>query len=430
MIKSIGHPGAYVKFPPCLFQPAGLGPKWRCSFDLLRQIWRLFLPLGLFLLAGCGKEPPLRLVYNAGDYNYSQTAELLKKVLLSEGYQIQLVPVENAIEGARMVANGDAEFSMIMDQTDLEEEIGENIDRIRTVVPLFRRVIYIFFQPDIPQNDFFTQMIRGRRIYAGPIGGEKYLSFQRFMKFAGFSDYTITTDSSDAEAIFFWGDTNGQRAELLAKEGWKVYDMRETARHSIRLRLGRLSPFDLPPTHSMGREELIRTMSSNVLLITSDRTDQDRTYDFAEALFNARPRMIVTNPIYEQMIEDFDTHMLPYPLSEGMEAYLRRDEPTFWERYAELIALAFGVLATISGVIQSIRLWIHRRRKERLDDYLREFADARAKPHKEELLAQILNKALDQLTRERLEKEDFDLLARLIYSEITTVQSKDEERVK
>ena len=371
------------------------------------------------LLVACKKEAPLRLAYDQGDPDYQKTAGLLKQAMASDGYELRLVPVENAIQGAAMVAQGDAELSLIMDQSDLEPELKEDVFRLRTIAPLFRRVIYLFHRPEIPYEETFLKMIRDRDIFTGTVGGEKHSSFLRFMDFAGFSDFRISADSTNADVIFFWGDTNGERAEALARQGWKIYSIREIARKSISLRLGRLQPYDLPPTPSMQLDSMIKTLSSNVLLITSGQTDTDRTYRFAKALFKARSRMIVHNPIFEQMVEDFNPSTLPYPLSDGMEAYLRRDEPTFWERYAEVIALIFGVLATLSGVIQSVRLWIHRRRKERLDQYLRRFADAKNTPDKENLLEEILDNALVHLTQERLEKEDFDILARLIYSEMT-----------
>jgi len=380
--------------------------------------WTSVIGLSL-LLNGCEHEPAIVMAYADADYNYRQTAELLREVLAGEGYDLTLVPVANAIEGAQLVASGQVDLSLIMDQTDLEKELGEAVHHLQTVLPLFRRVIYIFYRPELPETDRFFQLAAGRRIYAGTPGDEKFISFRRFMDHTGFSDYRIVTDTAEADIIFYWGDTNSERAEQLARRGWKIFSLRKMGQQGISLRLGRLDPFELPPTASMMLDMPVQTMTSNVLLLTSDHIDSDRTYHFAKALFNARSRMLVQNPIYEHMREDFDQSSLPYPLNVGMETYLRRDEPSFWERYAEVIALGFALLAGISGVVQSLRLWVHKRRKERLDHYLRAFAVARTKPDREKRLEEILDQALVQLTQERLEKEDFDILARLIYSEIT-----------
>lgn len=380
--------------------------------------------LALFItFSTCSKEPPLRIILEENDSNYRQTVKLLEETLTNAGYEVELIPSRTAIEGAKLVANGEADFSLIMDQTDLEPLLGQDIYRLRTIIPLFKRVVYILYAPYINDEENFFALAKDRKVYAGVEGGEKYNSFLRFTAYAGFSDFKITTDSLAADIIFFWGDTNAGQADEMLRRGWKVFGLNDLSRQALSMRLGKLSPIDLPPTPYMPQDKPIRTISSNVLLLTSDRIEEQEIYVFTQALFAARPRMAAKNPIYEQMREDFDILDVPYPIHAGVEAYLRRDEPTFWERYAEVIGLGIAILATISGVVQSVRLWIHRRRKERLDTYLIRFAEIKrnsSEEKKKRQLEDILQEALDQLTRERLEKEDFDILARLVYAELST----------
>lgn len=384
---------------------------------------RLWIPAvaALFLLSTCEKEAPLRIVMEENDSNYRQAVDLLEETLTNAGFQVELVSTRTAIEGAGLVARGEADFSLIMDQTDLEPQLGPDIYRLRTIMPFFQRVVFILYAPYIENEENFFALASARKVYAGVEGGEKYNSFLRFTDYAGFSDFKITQDSTEADILFFWGDTNAEQADALVRQGWKIFGLNDLSRNAICMRLGKLSSIDLPPTPYMPQDQPIRTISSNVLLITSDRLGEQEIYAFTRALFAAKPRMAAKNPIFEHMREDFDILNTPYPIHPGVEAYLRRDEPTFWERYAELIGVGIAILATISGVIQSIRLWIHRRRKERLDTYLIRFAEIKrqsGQDNKRQELEGILHEALEQLTRERLEKEDFDILARLVYAEL------------
>jgi len=393
-------------------------PHQKNTTILPRPFANLLLFLVLSTTACQEPDRPLRLTYDRNDRSYAQTAKLLQHILSNEGYNLELTPVDNAIEGARRVAEGKAEFSLVMDQTELDEHLGASVYRLRTMLPLFQRAAYAMYRPSVPEQINFLYLIMGRKVYAGEEGGERYNSFLRFMEYANFSDFEITTDTSEAEVMFFWSDTQAERAEALAANGWKIFNLDEANRAALCLRLGRIRPIDLPPTPSMMLDQFINTVASDVILLTSDRAEEDYVYEFTRALFAAKPRMVIQSPIYAYMTEDVQSADMPYPLSTGVEAYLRRDEPTFWERYAEVMALVIALIATASGVIQSLRLYWHRRRKERLDKYLLAFAAAKDQPDYAQRLQAIFDEALTNMTDERLDKHDFDILARLIYAEL------------
>jgi len=114
-----------------------------------------------------------------------------------------------------------------------------------------------------------------------------------------------------------------------------------------------------------------------------------------------------------------------YPMHRGSGAYLRRGQPTFFERYAELMAYAFSIGAVLFGALQAIRRRIMARKKERIDQYFLDYLDIRSRtikdPEKHALLDELLKRAMIQMTSEKLDKLDFYILSRILQQEMLTL---------
>jgi hypothetical protein len=131
--------------------------------------------------------------------------------------------------------------------------------------------------------------------------------------------------------------------------------------------------------------------------------------------------------MYRSVNEAIDASSLLYPLHPGTDAYFRRDQPSFLERYADALAFLISLAAIIYGVIQGLRNRLQAIKKERVDLYFLDFISIRAKKvsNAEQVvfLEELLNKALIQMTNERLDKNDFDIFSRLIQQEISNIRN-------
>ena len=112
-----------------------------------------------------------------------------------------------------------------------------------------------------------------------------------------------------------------------------------------------------------------------------------------------------------------------FPVHHGTDKFLRRNQPSFFERYAEVMALIFSIGAIIYGAIQGIRNRLLRVRKERIDVYFMNYLEIRSDDklsnrQKTEKLSKLMQRALVQLTNEKLEKNDFHIFSRLIQQEL------------
>lgn len=174
---------------------------------------------------------------------------------------------------------------------------------------------------------------------------------------------------------------------------------------------------------------VLNTLSSQVLLVTNGSVGENAIYQLTSLLMQKKLELVHTDMMYRTISENIDTQNLLYPLHEGTNAYLRRDEPTFLERYADAIALVLSILAVLYGGFQAISAKLARLKKEQLDKYFLDFMDVRAKyPTDRELqvdeLDALFQRAVKQMTNEKLEKADFHILSRLIQQEIANLRAK------
>ena len=134
--------------------------------------------------------------------------------------------------------------------------------------------------------------------------------------------------------------------------------------------------------------------------------------------------------MYSCISEEFNKSALLFPLHEGTRSYLLREQPTILERYADVIALLFSIGALIYALFQAIKANINQRKKDRVDIYFLEFLGIRSEgaknvEHQMERLQELHNKALVQMTTEKLEKGDFHILSRLIQQELSLLRSSE-----
>jgi len=90
---------------------------------------------------------------------------------------------------------------------------------------------------------------------------------------------------------------------------------------------------------------------------------------------------------------------------------------------AEIIALVVSVVVLSFGVIRSIQSHMSRRKKERLDNYFNLYLELKEEKPDDysDRLYELLNRSIKQMEAKNLDKHDFDIFARLIYAELSSL---------
>jgi len=378
------------------------------------------------LLAGCDYYTPqksFKLAISEADYSYNYSAEHLKTFLEKGGFKIEIVPAVNAIEANIMVAVGEADLTFVMNHSNfIPQVIGSEVSNLRTILPLFPRLFYLFSREPIYASNV-DEIFRGKSIGVEVLDGETYANLSELLWSGQISDIEILGGDDNPDFLHFWGASYGPKATGLLAEGWTEVSISKEWLDYFSLNNPALTVNVLPAIPGLENSIDLHTLSSKTLLVGNSALGEGAIYELSEYIFNHKLDLMRFDKMYKSIDESFLDRGMLYPLHIGTDQYLKRNLPSFFERYAELIALIFSVLVMLYGLIQGIRAKLVSIKKERIDLYFLEYADIRSQldmptQKKIERLDELLQKAIFQMTDEKLDKGDFDIFSRLVQQEI------------
>lgn len=362
------------------------------------------------------------------DYFYNYMEGHLKPFLESQGFRIEVTKAASSIEAHRMVAKGEADLAFVNNNTvAISEILGRETGRLRTVLPLATRLFFAFSKNPMPDTTTAKELFENRRVGIEVLGGEAQLNFERFLKRAEIKGTQLVTFENSPEVIVFWGTFYGARAEKFLKKGWHPFSFKQNWIEFLTLNDPALRPHTLPSIPDNRKSIRINTIATETVMVANQEIGEKAIYKLAEAIFQNKLELVHNDIMYQSIHESFDQQALLFPLHAGTTSYLKREEPTFFERYADAIALVLSIIAVLYGIIQTIRNHLVKRKKEQVDKYLLDFLDIRSNKELEadqkiKRLDNLFQRAVEQMTNEKLDKSDFHILSRLIQQEMTMMR--------
>src|SRR5688572_10230337 len=145
----------------------------------LMTLLLLFVTLAL-VPVGCDFAKPkknFRLAVPTTEYFYNYIAGHLKPFLERQGYEISIVPAESIIEANRMVAEGEADLTMVNNHsTTVALVLGKEADRLRAVMPLTARLLFAYTKAQMRDSATVLEVFKNKRVGIEFLGGETHLT--------------------------------------------------------------------------------------------------------------------------------------------------------------------------------------------------------------------------------------------------------------
>lgn len=409
----------------------------------MKNIFALALLAISITLVSCDFLTPqksLRVAVGKGDFTYAYMASHLKDLLEKNDFKISIVQVANALEANAAVARGEADLTFVMNSsTFIPEFVGRESGNLRIVAPLADRLFLLFAKGNRTRTGSTRDRLRSARVGVEVLGGEVSTQLKNMLEAGRFDSVTIVglprpvmelknmEEAGDIDFIQIWGTSYGPRTRKLLADGWTQVSIDESWIEFYTLNEPLIFPFTLPALPGIPGSTDINTLSVGTHLVVRTDVGETAVYELTKILFEHRLELMSFDPMYRSIKEEAPTvSQMLYPLHPGADAYFRRNEPSFLVRYADAIALIFSFGALMYGATQTLRNRMMRRRKERLDLYFLEFSEIRslklANSEKQMRLDALLQRALAQMTNEKLEKGDFHILARLVQQEMSNLK--------
>jgi len=327
-----------------------------------------------------------------------------------------------------MVASGEADLTFIMNHSNfISVAIGSNVSNLRTITPLFPRLFYLFSKEKV-DTTYENIIFSGKKIGVEVLDGETYTNLRELFDTGHIKDIEIVRNSENPDFIHFWGTSYGKRATDLLENGWVEISISEEWINYFTLNDPALTARLLPAIPGVAKSIDLHTLSAETLLVGRVGLGETAIFELSQYIISHKLDLMRFDKMYKSIDESFLKRGVLFPIHIGTDNYLKRNEPSFFERYAELIALLFSAFAILYGSIQGVRAKLVSIKKERIDLYFLEFANIRSsnrnlkKDEKVTRLDELLQRALVQMTDEKLDKGDFDIFSRLLQQEIVILQ--------
>lgn len=326
-----------------------------------------------------------------------------------------------------MVATGEADLTFAMDHSDfIPKAIGPEAGKLRTITPLFQRLFFLFSKTDLDTLDREAEFSK-KSIGVEVLNGETHRNLLQLLSASKLDNVKIVDRDDDPDFIHFWGTYYGERATTLLNNNWYEISIDPDWVNFMILNDPAIDPFVLPAIPGVEGSVNLSTMSARTLLVCGAHLEDNAIYKVSEYLFQHKLDLVGYDKMYRFINESFDDKQILFSVHIGTDKYLRRNQPSVFERYAELIALVFSLGALMYGALQGIRNRLIRIKKERIDVYFLRYLEIRSEKkfsnqEKVEKLSELLQRALVQLTNEKLDKNDFHIFSRLIQQELVILR--------
>lgn len=380
----------------------------------------------IILISSCNQSKKIKIATSLKGSANEKVGLAIADHLNSNGWEIEILSggeyfgVKNNIKALQ---EGSVDFAFV--PNDLVND-GGTMD-IKTVLPLFPDLSYIFYREDLHPVDF-EDLITNNAILMSDDDERFYMNL--------FNYYGIDTDSLNINKLNFRDSVEGVVQEInngknnvicifaaihnphvnkLIDNGWEIFSLgdinfsnRGSSVEGFCMNYPRTEPF-IVPKNFFGRKPTypIYTVSVNQLIVTNSKMDDSFIFDFVSAVYTSKQQLSQEQILCTHIKEDFDRNALNFPLHQGTVDFLERDQPSFFERYAEAFGVIFSILVVAFGGFTSLK----KIRKERIDKYYKRVMNCKNVDELEELS----NEAVSQLQNEKLTAdESFTIFLNLV----------------
>jgi TRAP-type uncharacterized transport system substrate-binding protein len=329
------------------------------------------LCLALFA-AACSSERRLRLLSDA-DPIMRKIGEKLAGILPDAAdLELEIVPGEGSVANLERLQRGEADLAIVQNNAPYRRDV-------RTVLPLNRSVLHILHVRGRSPGDAF-ELIQGQKVFAGPPGsmGRWFLGLVTEALGIPAEAYRLVESLDDEPGVVFLFRPVSPEVTARIEDRYTFFSIGEPSQlghgaavEGLALEYPQLEPFVIPArTYGRANPHPVVTLGVATLLVTREDLSAPLVYDLVEAVVDHKQELATVHPsLFEGISDHFETDGLNFPLHPGARDYLERDEPSVFERYAELAGVSFSVTLTVLSGLVAVSRWRERIKKNRIDGF-------------------------------------------------------------
>lgn len=379
----------------------------------------------LLFFISCQSSKKLRLAIPVEGSAIEKVGLELASYLNSVGWEIELVRGSEYFGSKAMSAIIDGDIDLAFIQND-QAHTRESND-IRTVLPLYPTISYIFYRNRLKPKSLADLLINNTVVltyndevfykslfeYYGVDMDSVNLKFTEIGN--SVNEFINVVNHPENDVICVFAAIHSPHIKSMLENNWEIFSLGDinysnkgSSVEGFCMNYPRTIPF-IVPRNFFGKKPTvpIYTVALHQMLVTNRNANKTMIYDLVSDIYKGKHYLSQNNKLFTHITEDFDHDALNFPLHESALSYLMRDQPSFFERYAEAFGVIFSILVVLFGGFTSIK----KIRKERIDKYYKKVMSCDDLDE----LEKISNDAVRQLQNEKLTAdESFTIFLNLV----------------
>lgn len=345
---------------------------------LKRCVYGLIFTIGLISNSCNPTTLDFTIIYSPDEPLGEITKQL--EIVLERNFNVDIILSigEGSESNIDSVASSKIDFTIAENHVPFKEGVS-------SVLVLYPQILHVFHSKTYEPSSF-QELVTNKKVYIGTEGSGSY----RFMMdlFEFFSVDVSTVDVSTSPWDDF--DVYAGFSDVLSKEdlinlsNMKLYsfdDVNKVGKGSIVdaivLKHPLVNTYIIPEgAYGDITKMPIATISSDAVLVCRSDLWDETISDMIKTIFKEKQIFNNISPLmFKSLTENFDRSRLNFPLHNGARIFLERDEPSFFERYAEMFGVILSItIALISGII-SLSKWQKQKKKDRVDVFYKVLLD-------------------------------------------------------
>jgi len=391
----------------------------------------VFLLIIMLIFNGCSERHKKLTIttYLPGSDSYN-AALSLKEVLVDDGWNFTIV-TQTHDDGVEALRKGEVDLAITSNDISIDPK------GLRSLIPLYDEVLLALTKEnspileaktmeevlDIAKSNKLKMVFSHEGSYSQEFAkryltdrgfGENLYETHYFPKMSEYESGKVElVKIENPDIIYILGNVDSKIIGKLIDLGYtlrqtvsQIENLETSYYSSFALKMIRSFPVIIPAyATSIKQTEAVVAPGLYTSLISNKNLDDDIVYDLVRDIIRAQPELIRHNSNFFEMKEDFDSRYLNYQIHPAAVDYYERDEPSFFERYAELGGVMFSMFVVFMTFMVTLNSIVKRRKKDRIDVYYLEVLKIRKNKNYQEAMEQLLaleTKALEQLVEEKL----------------------------
>lgn len=357
-----------------------------------------FIFLYLLVLSCSEKERNFKLATGSPSTSYYKVGDSIARILdnnswikfdvIAEYQDGKDTIILNSVDNTKLLSEKKVDFAIAQNDVILERnELKIKDMHLRSVLPLYSEIFFIIY-PKEWEPKSLRDLLLNHRVGLGPEGsGTHKLAYHIFRQFGiqpdeftpvfGRYEQNVLSDSIDV-ACSVTGFNNA-RIQKMVKENGRIFSLDDygmaeegSSVDGFCLKYPVARPYIIPKNvFGANQKSPILTVAVDAVMLTRDDVDDKVVYELVEKILMNKQLMVfdLNNKLLSHLSECFDPLNLRFPLHTGARHYLDRNQPSFYERYAELFGVIFSILIALITGATTFAKWKKTRNKNRIDHY-------------------------------------------------------------